>query len=80
MNTKITILIAVGLIFAATATQAQNPYRNDHRDLRYDRMDVRHDRYDLGRDRREGNFYAARHDRRDLRFDRHDLRHDRRYY
>jgi hypothetical protein len=62
MKTKFTILLAVGLIFAAATTQAQGPAFHDRRDIRLDRREIRNDRRDI------------RFDRRDARFDRHDRR------
>jgi hypothetical protein len=64
MKTKFTIMLTVGLLFAAVATQAQTPFA-DRRDIRHDRMEIRHDRRDLRFDRHD--LYR---DRRDLRFDR----------
>ncbi len=72
MNTKLTFLLAAGLLLGAVTTQAQGRYGND-RDIRHDRMDVRHDRQDIRRDRRD-----VRYDRHDLNNDRRDLRFDRR--
>jgi hypothetical protein len=57
MKTKFTIMLTVGLLFAAVATQAQTPFA-DRRDIRHDRTEIRHDRRDI------------RFDRRDIRFDR----------
>ena len=73
MKTKLTFLLAAGLLLGAVTTQAQGRYGND-RDIRHDRMDVRHDRQDIRYDRRDMN-----RDRRDLRFDRRDLNRDRCY-
>ena len=82
-KTKLTVLLAAGLLLGAVTTQAQSRYGYD-RDVRHDRMDIRHDRqdirYDRGsmyRDRMEGDYGALRHDRRDLYRDRRDLRYDR---
>ena len=72
MKTKLTFLLAAGLLLGAVTTQAQGRYGND-RDIRHDRMDVRHDRQDIRRDRRD-----VRYDRQDLNHDRRDLRFDRR--
>jgi len=72
MKTKLTFLLAAGLLLGAVTTQAQGRYGND-RDIRHDRMDVRHDRQDIRRDRRD-----VRYDRHDLNNDRRDLRFDRR--
>lgn len=66
MKTKFTILIAVGLLFAATTTQAQGTDFHERRDARFARADIRHDRRDI------------RMDRRDIRFDHRDIRFDRR--
>jgi hypothetical protein len=68
MKTKFTIMLTVGLLFAAAATQAQTPFA-DRRDIRHDRVEVRNDRRDLRFDRHD--LYR---DRRDLRFDRFDRR------
>lgn len=65
MKTKFTIMLAAGLILAATTTQAQGTFNHDGRGVRYDRMEIRNDRRDI------------RFDRRDIRF---DLRHDRRCF
>jgi hypothetical protein len=62
MKSKFTILLAVGLIFAAATTQAQGPDFHDRRDIRIDRREIRNDRRDV------------RFDRRDVRFDRLDRR------
>ncbi len=79
MKTKFTILIAVGLLFAATPPPRPRTLTGmTRRNIRHDRVDVRHDRYNLARDRRDDQFYAAQRDRRDLRSDRRDLRFDRR--
>ena len=83
-KTKLTFLLAAGLLLGAVTTQAQGRYGND-RDVRHDRVDMRHDRqdirYDRGsmyRDRMDGNYGDLRHDRRDINHDRRDLRFDRR--
>jgi len=72
MKTKITFLLAAGLLLGAVTTQAQGRYGD--RDIRHDRMEVRHDRQDIRHDRRD-----LIRDRRDLRFDRRDLYRDRCY-
>jgi hypothetical protein len=84
MKTRLTFLLAAGLLLGAVSTtQAQSRYDNG-RDIRHDRVDVRHDRQDMrydrnnmSRDKMEGNRYAVRHDRRDMIHDRRDLRYDR---
>lgn len=72
MKTKLTFLLAAGLLLGAVTTQAQGRYGND-RDIRHDRVDMRHDRQDMRYDRRD-----MRHDRQDIRYDRRDMYHDRR--
>ena len=72
MKLKFTILIAVGLLFAATTTQAQGTDYHDRRDARFARTDIRQDHRDIRFDRRD-----IRNDRRDIRFDHRDIRYDR---
>ena len=72
MKTKFTIMLATGLILAATTTQAQGTFNHDGRGVRYDRMEVRNDHRDIRFDRHD-----IRVDRRDIRF---DQRHDRRCF
>jgi len=72
MKTKFTIMLAAGLILAATTTQAQGTFNHDGRGVRYDRAEIRNDRRDIRFDRHD-----IRNDRRDIRF---DLRHDRRCF
>ena len=69
MKTKFTILLAVGLIFAAATTQAQGPAFHDRRDIRSDQRENRNDRREIRNDRRD-----VRNDHRDVRFDRRDRR------
>jgi hypothetical protein len=68
MKTKFTIMLAAGLILAATTTQAQGTFNHDGRGVRYDRTEIRNVRRDI------------RNDRRDIRFDRRDPRFDRRCF
>jgi len=83
-KTKLTFLLAAGLLLGAVTTQAQGRYGNDRDihhdrvDMRHDRQDVRYDRRDINHDRMDGNYGALRNDRRDLYHDRRDLRFDRR--
>jgi len=72
-KTKFTILIAVGLLFAATTTQAQGTDFHQRVDARFARTDIRHDRHDIRMDRRD-----IRLDHRDIRYNHRDLRFDRR--
>jgi hypothetical protein len=78
MNTKFTILIAAGLLFAGV-TQAQN--------LAFNNKDIRNDRHEMVRDHRQmmldrhqtvRDHQEVRKDRHEVRHDRHELRHDRR--
>jgi len=64
MNTKFTILIAAGLLFAGVS-QAQNA-------VAYNKMDIRNPRHEMVRDHK-----AIMNDHKEIRNDRKEIRKDR---